>query len=151
MFQDGSNGEPTYQCPECADAEACQRHALPTIIKETAFHGSIKSSGFGRPPIIAGPRPESIGELAHHRSTSDRVTSSAPIHFPPDNFKNPLTLFSKSFSSFPRDTCSLFYFGLILLGLLNLLERERSRRLLVSFLIPKVTGAQNSGQVARLM
>ncbi|KAK7322093.1 hypothetical protein VNO80_35100 [Phaseolus coccineus] len=37
-----------------------------------------------------------------HRSTSDRDTSPAPIRFPPDNFKHSLTLFSKSFSSFPR-------------------------------------------------
>ncbi|KAK7296535.1 hypothetical protein VNO77_50103 [Canavalia gladiata] len=42
-----------------------------------------------------------------HRSTSDRDTSPAPIRFPPDNFKHSLTLFSKSFSSFPRGTCSL--------------------------------------------
>ncbi|KAI5411473.1 hypothetical protein KIW84_056521, partial [Lathyrus oleraceus] len=33
--------------------------------------------------------------------------SSAPILFPPDNFKHSLTLFSKSFSSFPHGTCSL--------------------------------------------
>nr|XP_027186898.1 uncharacterized protein LOC101489728 [Cicer arietinum] len=42
-----------------------------------------------------------------NRSTSDRDTSPAPIRFPPDNFKHSLTLFSKSFSSFPRGTCSL--------------------------------------------
>ncbi|KAK8640454.1 hypothetical protein V6N13_008207 [Hibiscus sabdariffa] len=36
------------------------------------------------------------------RSTSDRGASPAPIRFPPDNFKHSLTLFSKSFSSFPR-------------------------------------------------
>ncbi|CAF2086709.1 unnamed protein product [Brassica napus] len=30
----------------------------------------------------------------------------APIRFPPDNFKQSLTLFSKSFSSLPRGTCS---------------------------------------------
>lgn len=42
-----------------------------------------------------------------HRSTSGRDTSPAPIRFPPDNFKHSLTLFSKSFSSFPRGTCSL--------------------------------------------
>ena len=42
-----------------------------------------------------------------HRSTSDRDTSPAPIRFPPDNFKHSLTLFSKSFSSLPRGTCSL--------------------------------------------
>ncbi|CAN6929615.1 unnamed protein product [Brassica oleracea] len=33
--------------------------------------------------------------------------SPAPIRFPPDNFKHSLTLFSKSFSSLPRGTCSL--------------------------------------------
>lgn len=57
--------------------------------------------------IRIGPRPESIGGPAHHRSTSDRGASPAPIRFPPDNFKHSLTLFSKSFSSFPRGTCSL--------------------------------------------
>ncbi|KAK7323551.1 hypothetical protein VNO77_27028 [Canavalia gladiata] len=46
-------------------------------------------------------------QTGSHRSTSDRDTSSAPIRFPPDNFKHSLTLFSKSFSSFPRGTCSL--------------------------------------------
>ncbi|PHT25548.1 Protein TAR1 [Capsicum baccatum] len=36
-----------------------------------------------------------------------RGASPAPIRFPPDNFKHSLTLFSKSFTSFPRGTCSL--------------------------------------------
>ena len=57
--------------------------------------------------IRIGPRPESIGGPARHRSTSDRGASPTPIRFPPDNFKHSLTLFSKSFSSFPRGTCSL--------------------------------------------
>ena len=57
--------------------------------------------------IRIGPRPESIGGPVHHRSTSDRGASPAPIRFPPDNFKHSLTLFSKSFSSFPRGTCLL--------------------------------------------
>ncbi|PHT27710.1 Protein TAR1 [Capsicum baccatum] len=39
-----------------------------------------------------------------------RGASPAPIRFPPDNFKHSLTLFSKSFSSFPRGTCSLSVF-----------------------------------------
>ncbi|RHN55785.1 hypothetical protein MtrunA17_Chr5g0422031 [Medicago truncatula] len=38
---------------------------------------------------------------------ADRHKPPAPIRFPPDNFKHSLTLFSKSFSSFPRGTCSL--------------------------------------------
>ena len=57
--------------------------------------------------IRNGPRPESSGGPACDRSTSDRGASPAPIRFPPDNFKHSLTLFSKSFSSFPRGTCSL--------------------------------------------
>lgn len=57
--------------------------------------------------IRVGPRPEPIGGPASHRSTSDRGAPPAPIRFPPDNFKHSLTLFSKSFSSFPRGTCSL--------------------------------------------
>ena len=63
--------------------------------------------GFGRPPIHASPCPESISGPARHRSTSDRRASPAPICFPPHNFKHSLTLFSKSFSSFPRGTCLL--------------------------------------------
>ncbi|KAI7992488.1 Protein TAR1 [Camellia lanceoleosa] len=42
---------------------------------------------------------------AGHHSKSDRGASPSPIRFPPDNFKHSLTLFSKSFSSFPRGTC----------------------------------------------
>ncbi|CAL8989357.1 unnamed protein product [Prunus brigantina] len=52
--------------------------------------------------IRIGQRPEPIGGPACDRSTSDRGASPAPIRFPPDNFKHSLTLFSKSFSSFPR-------------------------------------------------
>ena len=57
--------------------------------------------------IRVGPHPEPIGGPAFDRSTSDRGASPAPIRFPPDNFKHSLTLFSKSFSSFPRGTCLL--------------------------------------------
>lgn len=57
--------------------------------------------------IRVGPRPEPIGGPVFDRSTSDRGASPAPIRFPPDNFKHSLTLFSKSFSSFPRGTCLL--------------------------------------------
>eukprot|EP01018_Ginkgo_biloba_P041100 Gb_22596 [translate_table: standard] len=41
------------------------------------------------------------------RSASDRTAPLASIRFPPSNFKHSLTLFSKSFSSFPRGTFSL--------------------------------------------
>ncbi|KAH7865194.1 hypothetical protein Vadar_003423 [Vaccinium darrowii] len=56
---------------------------------------------------LLDPHPESIGRPSISRCTSDRGASLAPIRFPPDNFKHSLTLFSKSFSSFPRGTCLL--------------------------------------------
>ncbi|KAL0315113.1 UNVERIFIED_CONTAM: protein TAR1 [Sesamum calycinum] len=60
------------------------------------------------------PPPQSALVRAPSRS-ADRLSPfhirpgriAAPIRFPPDNFKHSLTLFSKSFSSFPRGTCSL--------------------------------------------
>jgi hypothetical protein len=69
--------------------------------------GMTTARAWAAAAIHIGPRPESISKLAYHRSTSDRGASPAPIRFPPDNFKHSLTLFSKSFSSFPRGTCLL--------------------------------------------
>lgn len=69
--------------------------------------GVSKARAWAAAAIRVGPRPEPIGGPACRRSTSDRGASPAPIRFPPDNFKHSLTLFSKSFSSFPRGTCSL--------------------------------------------
>ncbi|PHT97913.1 hypothetical protein BC332_33157 [Capsicum chinense] len=59
------------------------------------------------PPIDTCQCPESIGRPARYHSTFDRGALPAPIYFPLDNFKHSLTLFSKSFSSFPRGTYSL--------------------------------------------
>ncbi|PHT28725.1 Protein TAR1 [Capsicum baccatum] len=94
VFQDGSNGEPTGQHLERSDAEPRPRYALPAAIEETAFYERIKSPGFGRLPNPRWSTPR-----------VDRRTGSSP--FPPDNFKHSLTLFSKSFSSFPCGSCSL--------------------------------------------
>ena len=69
--------------------------------------GLSKARAWAAAAIRIGPRPEPIGGPACDRSTSDRGASPAPIRFPPDNFKHSLTLFSKSFSSFPRGTCLL--------------------------------------------
>ena len=97
-----------------ADARSAQvrEHAATA---RAAFHdrGNDVSAGistaraWAAPTIRVGPCPESIGGPAGSRSASDRGTSPAPIRFPPDNFKHSLTLFSKSFSSFPRGTCLL--------------------------------------------
>ncbi|CAN7092749.1 unnamed protein product [Brassica rapa subsp. narinosa] len=48
-----------------------------------------------------------VRDPANQLSCALRDASPAPIRFPPDNFKHSLTLFSKSFSSLPRGTCSL--------------------------------------------
>lgn len=63
--------------------------------------------GLKPPPQSASVRVPSRAADRPGRSASDRGASPAPIRFPPDNFKHSLTLFSKSFSSFPRGTCSL--------------------------------------------
>lgn len=97
-----------------ADARSAQvpRHA---VTARAAVHnrcdgvstGLSKARAWAAAAIRVGLRPEPIGGPACDRSTSDRDASPAPIRFPPDNFKHSLTLFSKSFSSFPRGTCSL--------------------------------------------
>ena len=71
------------------------------------LHEHIDSPGLGRHrnPRRSAPRAEQ--RTGSRRSASDRGASPAPIRFPPDNFKHSLTLFSKSFSSFPRGTCLL--------------------------------------------
>ena len=67
----------------------------------------IESPGFGPRPNPRRSAPRADRRTGSRRSTSDRGASPAPIRFPPDNFKHSLTLFSKSFSSFPRGTCLL--------------------------------------------
>lgn len=108
MFQDGSNGEPAGRRPERASAEARRDGSrCDTRSQRRHFHGRIKGPGLGR---LCNPRrstPRADRRTGSRRSTSDRGASPAPIRFPPDNFKHSLTLFSKSFSSFPRGTCSL--------------------------------------------
>ncbi|KAK8634437.1 hypothetical protein V6N13_022318 [Hibiscus sabdariffa] len=71
------------------------------------LHGRIEGPGLGRHHDLRRSTPRADRRTGSRRSTSDRGASPAPIRFPPDNFKHSLTLFSKSFSSFPRGTCSL--------------------------------------------
>ncbi|KAL2246477.1 UNVERIFIED_CONTAM: hypothetical protein Sindi_2915900 [Sesamum indicum] len=102
VFQDGSNGEPAGQRRERAVAEARRGRALSATIGATAFRGHIDCPGFGRRLNPRWSAPRADRRTGSRRSTSDRGASPAPIRFPPDNFKHSLTLFSKSFSSFPR-------------------------------------------------
>ncbi|KAM1511374.1 hypothetical protein ACFX10_020280 [Malus domestica] len=91
------------QLPKHAGAARAARHDRVDGVSS----GVSTARALAAAAIRAGPRPEPIGGPACDRSTSDRGASPAPIRFPPDNFKHSLTLFSKSFSSFPRGTCLL--------------------------------------------
>ena len=109
MFQDGSNGEPTGRCygTTCAALSTPGGVRLHPRSTQRHLHRSKKHPGFSRriDPQRSTPRAD-----RRNGSTPFRIRrgeSPAPIRFPPDNFKHSLTLFSKSFSSFPRGTCSL--------------------------------------------
>lgn len=84
-----------------------RRRVLCPRPRRRHLRGRAVRPGLGR---RRGPRrsaPRAERRTGRRRSASDRGASPAPIRFPPDNFKHSLTLFSKSFSSFPRGTCSL--------------------------------------------
>ncbi|KAI3482673.1 hypothetical protein L1887_54609 [Cichorium endivia] len=83
----------------CCQPRSTRRHLHEPIERAYRQLGALAAA-----PIRTGPRPESIGgpAIAVPHPTGD--ASPAPIRFPPDNFKHSLTLFSKSFSSFPRGT-----------------------------------------------
>ncbi|KAK8474033.1 hypothetical protein V6N13_130306, partial [Hibiscus sabdariffa] len=108
VFQDGPDGEPAGRRPKHAGAEARRDGAcwVPRSRRRRP-HGRIKGPGLGRHHDPRRSTPRADRRTGSRRSTSDRGASPAPIRFPPDNFKHSLTLFSKSFSSFPRGTCSL--------------------------------------------
>lgn len=107
-FKTGRMGSPqadarSTQMPRHAETARAAHHDRGNDVST----GITTARAWAAAAIRIGPRPESIGRPACHRSTSDRGASPAPIRFPPDNFKHSLTLFSKSFSSFPRGTCLL--------------------------------------------
>ncbi|KAK8666442.1 hypothetical protein V6N13_007552 [Hibiscus sabdariffa] len=108
VFQDGPDGEPAGRRPEHAGAEARRDGAcwVPRS-RRRRLHGRIEGPGLGRHHDPRRSTPRADRRTGSRRSTSDRGASPAPIRFPPDNFKHSLTLFPKSFSSFPRGTCSL--------------------------------------------
>ncbi|KAI3475922.1 hypothetical protein L1887_62627 [Cichorium endivia] len=103
-FKTGRMGCPQARCREHAGISP-RRRVLPTTIDVTASPRAYRQLGLW-PPHQSAPvhAPRSIGgpAIAVPHPTGD--ASPAPIRFPPDNFKHSLTLFSKSFSSFPRGT-----------------------------------------------
>lgn len=73
----------------------------------TTASGGALPPGLGRRRGRQQSTPRAERRTSRGRSAYGRGASPAPIRFPPGNFKHSLTLFSKSFSSFPRGTCSL--------------------------------------------
>uniref|UniRef100_A0A7N2RFC3 Protein TAR1 n=1 Tax=Quercus lobata TaxID=97700 RepID=A0A7N2RFC3_QUELO len=71
--------------------------------RQRRHHGHNYSPGLGRCRNPHRSTPRVDRRTGYRRSTSNRGASPAPIHFPPENFKHSLTLFS----SFPRGTCLL--------------------------------------------
>ena len=84
----------------------CGARCLPRS-RRRRLRGHFNCPGLGHRlnPHRSAPRVDR--RTGYCLSASDRGASPAPIRFPPDNFKHSLTLFSKSFSSFPRGTCLL--------------------------------------------
>lgn len=109
MLQDGSNGKPANQHREHAGAQWPAHRAHASFLDR---HNG-ETTGRNPPALVPMQRPVLVctssraADQLFSRSASDRGTSPASIRFPPGNFKHSLTLFSKSFSSFPRGTCSL--------------------------------------------
>ncbi|KAK7325502.1 hypothetical protein VNO80_34421 [Phaseolus coccineus] len=108
VFQDGPNGEPTGRRPERARAETRHEARAAVHNRNDDVSTSISTArAWATAAIRVGQCPESIGGPAHTVPHPTGTHRRPPYRFPPDNFKHSLTLFSKSFSSFPRGTCSL--------------------------------------------
>ncbi|KAL2224477.1 UNVERIFIED_CONTAM: Protein TAR1 [Sesamum indicum] len=106
-FKTGRMGSPLASAGSAQLPRHRRGRALSATIGATAFRGHIDCPGFGRRLKSALVRAPSRSADRLSPFHIDRGASPAPIRFPPDNFKHSLTLFSKSFSSFPRGTCSL--------------------------------------------
>ncbi|KAK4404473.1 protein TAR1 [Sesamum angolense] len=106
-FQDGSNGEPAGQRRERAQLP---RHAqgarCPPRSGRRRSAGISTARALAAASIRAGPRPEPIGgpALAVPHPTG-RIAGPHPL--PSRQFQALFDSLSKSFSSFPRGTCSL--------------------------------------------
>lgn len=106
-FKTGRMGSPQASTGSAQLPKHAEAHAAPPRSARRRLREHIYSPGFGRRVNPRWSTPRVDRRTGASRSTSDRGASPAPIRFPPDNFKHSLTLFSKSFSSFPRGTCLL--------------------------------------------
>jgi hypothetical protein len=109
VFQDGSDGEPAGRCLGRAGAPRgtpLRRAPLPRP-RRRRHPGGNNRPGLGRRrgPQRSAPRAEWRTGLEPFRIRPGRIAGPHPL--PSRQFQALLTLLSKSFSSFPRGTCSL--------------------------------------------
>ena len=98
-------GSPQAVAAQCPEGHAFRRAG--TGRADDGNRGHLRPPGFGRRRSRQQSTPRAERRTSKSRSAYGRGASPAPIRFPPGNFKHSLTLFSKSFSSFPRGTCLL--------------------------------------------
>ncbi|KAK4412017.1 protein TAR1 [Sesamum alatum] len=107
VFQDGSNGEPAGQHRERAVAEARQMARAVRHDRGDGIPRAYRLPGLWPPPqsaLVRAPS-RSADRLSPFHIRPGRIAGPHPL--PSRQFQALLTLFSKSFSSFPRGTCSL--------------------------------------------
>ncbi|KAK9080921.1 hypothetical protein Syun_031887 [Stephania yunnanensis] len=107
VFQDGRMGNPraTQRARECG--RHAEWRALLTTIAQRRLHGHNNNRALAPPPHPRRSTPRVDWRASSSPFRIRQSASPAPSASLPDNFKHSLTLFSKSFSSFPRGTCSL--------------------------------------------
>ena len=98
-------GSPQAVAAQCPEGHAFRRAGTSRADDGHRVH--LRRPGFGRRRSRQQSTPRAERRTSKSRSAYGRDASPAPIRFPPGNFKHSLTLFSKSFSSFPRGTCLL--------------------------------------------
>ena len=104
-FKTGRMGSPQAVAAQRPEGRALRR--AETGRADDGYRRHLRPPGLGRRRGRQQSTPRADRRTSRSRSAYDRGASPAPIRFPPGNFKHSLTLFSKSFSSFPRGTCSL--------------------------------------------
>uniref|UniRef100_A0ACD6AT39 Uncharacterized protein n=1 Tax=Avena sativa TaxID=4498 RepID=A0ACD6AT39_AVESA len=99
-FKRGRMGSPQAVAAQCPEGHAFRRAGTSRADDGHRVH--LRRPGFGRRRSRQQSTPRAERRTSKSRSAYGRDASPAPIRFPPGNFKHSLTLFSKSFSSFPR-------------------------------------------------
>ncbi|KAI4997030.1 hypothetical protein ZWY2020_052372 [Hordeum vulgare] len=92
-------GSPQAVAAQCPEGHAFRRAGTGHVDDGNRRH--LGPPGFGRRRSRQQSTPRAERRTSKSRSAYGRGASPAPIRFPPGNFKHSLTLFSKSFSSFP--------------------------------------------------